>query len=102
MEKRVPFRSVGIDLRDKPDWYLELVPTGLVPAIRIKDKVTYESSDILMALEEYHTDTPLLPSSGTARSGALRLMEEADAEDSLVRVRKRGREGEVWGWSKWE
>ena len=32
--KGVPFREELIDLRDKPAWYLELVPTALVPAIK--------------------------------------------------------------------
>lgn len=35
--KGVPFNEELIDLRDKPAWYKELVPTTLVPAVRFAD-----------------------------------------------------------------
>ena len=34
-EKEIPYQVEFIDLRSKPQWYLDLVPTGLVPAAKI-------------------------------------------------------------------
>ena len=34
--KALPYEEVLIDLKDKPAWYLEMVPTGLVPAVKIE------------------------------------------------------------------
>lgn len=36
-----------ISLRNKPKWYLDLVPRGLVPVAKVKDKLVTESYDIL-------------------------------------------------------
>ena len=36
-----------INLRNKPQWFLDLVPKGLVPVAKIKDKLLPESYDIL-------------------------------------------------------
>ena len=49
--KGIPFDVVFIDLRNKPDWYEGIVPTKLVPAVRLRDsgEVVYESADILKA-----------------------------------------------------
>uniref|UniRef100_A0A7S1T0D5 GST N-terminal domain-containing protein n=1 Tax=Tetraselmis chuii TaxID=63592 RepID=A0A7S1T0D5_9CHLO len=63
LEKGIEFDTVFIDLRAKPDWYLEMVPTGMVPAAKVDGKLIYESADILKALEESFPDTPLLPPS---------------------------------------
>ena len=51
-EKGIPFEVEFIDLRNKPKWYTDMVPTGLVPAVKIEGKLVYESKDILLALEE--------------------------------------------------
>mmetsp|Transcript_25437 Transcript_25437/g.33215 ORF Transcript_25437/g.33215 Transcript_25437/m.33215 type:complete len:471 (-) Transcript_25437:141-1553(-) len=66
LEKNIPFEEKLINLRDKPEWYKEMVPTNLVPAIKYKDsgKVVWESIDIIKDVEENHMDKPLLPSKG--------------------------------------
>lgn len=46
-EKDVPYDSVLIDLRDKPAWYKEIIPTALTPAARINGELVWESMDIL-------------------------------------------------------
>ncbi len=46
--KGIPYDTVLIDLRDKPQWYKDMVPTTLVPAVEINGQVVYESRDILM------------------------------------------------------
>ncbi len=49
-EKDVPYDSVLIDLRDKPAWYKDIVPTALTPAARINGELVYESMDILQVI----------------------------------------------------
>ncbi len=47
LEKNIPFDAMFISLYNKPDWYPELVPTTLVPAVSIRGRVVWESYDIL-------------------------------------------------------
>lgn len=47
-EKHIEYDTVLINLQNKPDWFKELVPTQLVPAVKINGKLVYESFDILM------------------------------------------------------
>ncbi|CAL8470974.1 g10516 [Coccomyxa elongata] len=61
-EKDVPYDSVLIDLRAKPAWYKEIVPTELTPAAKINGELVWESMDILQRLEREFTEIPLLPS----------------------------------------
>ena len=80
--KGIPFREELIDLRDKPDWYKEMVPTTLVPAIKLADSgdVIWESKDIMSRVESEFPDAPsLLPATGTAeRARAEEMMGECD------------------------
>jgi len=63
LEKGIEFDTVFIDLGAKPEWYLEMVPTGMVPAARIDGDLVYESADILAKLEAAYPSPPLLPAS---------------------------------------
>lgn len=47
-EKNIPYDTVLINLQNKPAWFKELVPTQLVPAVKIDGKLVYESYDIMM------------------------------------------------------
>ena len=54
LEKQIDFAVVFIQLYNKPEWYKELVPTTLVPAVDIRRGaqsrgIVYESLDILKA-----------------------------------------------------
>ena len=51
--KGIPFEEKTLSLQKKPEWYLDKVPTGLVPAIEFLDseEVVWESKDILLRLE---------------------------------------------------
>ena len=43
--KGIEYECVNINLKDKPDWYLEMNPLGKVPTIEMPDgKVIYESA----------------------------------------------------------
>ncbi len=77
-EKEIPFETEFIDLSNKPKWYTDLVPTTLVPAAKIEGKLVYESKDILLALEEQFSDSPLLPEDPEENKVAKQLIEDAE------------------------
>lgn len=84
-EKQIPFEVELINLRDKPQWYKDMVPTGLVPAVKIEGELVYESKNILLALEEKFDSFPLLPGEPQARSVALDMIENFDS-NGLVKA----------------
>lgn len=77
-EKGIPFTTEFINLSDKPKWYTDLVPTTLVPAVKIEGELVYESKDILLALEKRFPEVPLLPSNPEERAVADRWIEESE------------------------
>ena len=50
--KKVDFDVTYIDLRDKPDWFLEISPHGKVPVLKVDDEVLFESNAIAEYLDE--------------------------------------------------
>lgn len=53
--KQQPYQRINIDLADKPQWYLNMVPTGKVPALVInqpQQEVIFESAIINEYLDE--------------------------------------------------
>lgn len=54
-EKQIPYDITYIDLRNKPDWFLEMSPAGKVPVIQTPDEeVLFESAVINEYLDEVH------------------------------------------------
>ena len=47
-EKNIPYDTVLINLQDKPEWFKKMVPTQLVPAVKINGELVYESYDIML------------------------------------------------------
>lgn len=82
-EKQIPFLTEFIDLFNKPQWYIERVPSGLVPTVQIKGEFVYESTMILLALETRFRDTPLFPSDPHEATIAIQRFQ--DAETNLVK-----------------
>ncbi|XP_064611437.1 glutathione S-transferase omega-1-like [Liolophura sinensis] len=41
--KNIPYETVNINLKQKPDWFLQRNPLGLVPVLEHDEKVVYES-----------------------------------------------------------
>lgn len=83
-EKEIPYRVEYIALDSKPQWYLDIVPTGLVPAAKVKGKLIYESKDILLALEEKFSPS-LLPSESTLNEAATKAIAECET-NSLIQA----------------
>ena len=70
--KGIPYKERLVNLQNKPDWFLDMVPTGLVPAVMLYDEkeeeastntqrtLIWESLDIMKALDEKFPDTERL------------------------------------------
>ena len=55
--KKIPYRIKKVTMRcygDKERWYLQKVPSGMLPAIEIQNHVITESDEILFVLEELY------------------------------------------------
>jgi glutathione S-transferase len=74
-EKAIEHERVEVDLRDRPQWLLELnPPAGRVPVL---DGLP-ESEVIMELLEELHPSPPLLPSGARERASARLLVHRFD------------------------
>ena len=50
--KQVEFEVTYVNLRDKPDWFLEISPHGKVPVLKVDDEILFESNAIAEFLDE--------------------------------------------------
>ena len=50
--KNVEFEVTYVNLRDKPDWFLEISPHGKVPVLKVDDEILFESNAIAESLDE--------------------------------------------------
>ncbi len=50
--KGIDFDVTYINLRDKPDWFLEVSPRGKVPVLKVDDQPLFESNAIAEYLDE--------------------------------------------------
>lgn len=55
------FETKYIDLANKPDWFLEVSPSGKVPVLMVDDTAIFESAVILEYLDETAQNGQLLP-----------------------------------------
>ena len=65
--KDVEFDVTYVNLRDKPDWFLEISPHGKVPVLKVGDEILFESSAIAEYLDEVVTPR-LHPEDAIARA----------------------------------
>lgn len=84
-EKRIPYHVEKINMNcygPKPDWYIRMIPSGLLPAINLGGKVIPESLDIMMVLEDaFPHHKPLLPPKTSP--------DKAAAVNSLLKLERR-------------
>jgi glutathione S-transferase len=66
-----------IDLANKPDWFLERVPTGRVPALFLGSETLFESAVINEFLDET-TPEPILPKDPLERAKARAWIKQSD------------------------
>ena len=50
--KQVEFDVTYINLREKPDWFLEISPHGKVPVLKVGEEILFESNAIAEFLDE--------------------------------------------------
>jgi glutathione S-transferase len=68
IEKNVPYKILYIDLRNKPEWFLTMSPTGKVPVVQTPEGVNlFESAVINEYLDEVH-EPHLLPTEPLAKA----------------------------------
>ncbi|XP_064608931.1 glutathione S-transferase omega-1-like isoform X2 [Liolophura sinensis] len=60
--KNIPFETVNINLKSKPNWFLEKNPSGTVPTIEKNGQIVYESAICNDFLDETYTGNALIPS----------------------------------------
>jgi glutathione S-transferase len=70
VEKGIPFKSIEIDLQNKPANFLEISPYGKVPVIKHGDNRVWESAIINEYLDEAFPEPPLLPKDPIKRAQA--------------------------------
>lgn len=83
-EKGVDCEVVFIDLADKPDWFVEMSPTGKVPTVEVtrddgSKVVLFESLVINQYLEEIAGGIPMMPSDPLEKAHAQAWAEYATA-----------------------
>ncbi|XP_056291311.1 glutathione S-transferase omega-1-like isoform X1 [Pseudoliparis swirei] len=62
--KGIKHEVINIDLKDKPEWFFEMNPLGLVPTMEtLAGELIYESPIICDYLDEFYPEKKLLPSS---------------------------------------
>ncbi|KAK2896730.1 hypothetical protein QQF64_005725 [Cirrhinus molitorella] len=74
--KGVKHEIININLKDKPDWFLEKNPSGTVPVLETSSgQVIYESPITCEYLEEAYPEKKLLPSDPFERAQQKMLLE---------------------------
>ncbi|GER47095.1 glutathione S-transferase family protein [Striga asiatica] len=69
-EKHLPYDLKLVDLRNKPEWFLNISPEGKVPLIKLDDKWIPDSDVITQALEEKFPEPPLATPPEKAAAGS--------------------------------
>ncbi|RUS91993.1 hypothetical protein EGW08_000206 [Elysia chlorotica] len=59
--KNIPHEEVNINLKEKPDWFLDLNPLGQVPVLQIDDKVIADSTATSEWLDDVYPENRLQP-----------------------------------------
>ena len=59
LEKKISFEEITVDVRNKPDWFLALSPSGKVPVLKRDDCTVFDSVVINEYLDEAFPEIPL-------------------------------------------
>ncbi len=102
--KSVEFEVTYINLREKPDWFLEISPHGKVPVLKIDGTVLFESNAIAEFLDEtvpprLHPEDPFararnrawtdfVPDFSKALSGVYYTRTPEDTDSALPKAQK--------------
>ena len=102
--KDVEFDVTYVNLRNKPDWFLEISPHGKVPVLKVDDEILFESNAIAEYLDEtvdprLHPEdtikrarnrawTDFVPDFSKALSSVYYTKSETETENALPGARK--------------
>lgn len=103
--KAIPFEVTYINLREKPDWFLDISPHGKVPVLQVDGQALFESNAIAEFLDEaeaprLHPEsltkrarnrawTDFVPTFAAALSGTYYVKDDDDIEARLTVARDR-------------
>ena len=89
-EKRVPYETVEIDLRDRPGWIYAKNPAGKVPVLEEDGGFVLPESQVIMEyLEERYPEPPLWPADPAERAqGRLWLDRFSALSDPYYELRR--------------
>lgn len=74
--KGIKHDIINIDLKDKPEWFLERNPLGLVPTVEtLAGELIYESPIVCDYLDESYPEKKLLPSSPFGKAQQKMMLE---------------------------
>lgn len=59
--KKIPHETVNVDLKEKPEWFIERNPLGLVPTLEQDDHIVYESLITCDYLDDLYPSDRLTP-----------------------------------------
>lgn len=84
LEKGITFQRIDVDLRDRPDWFLAMSPSGKVPLLKVPvgnegESVLFESVAICEYLEEVYPEPALHPMNALIRAQHRAWIEFASA-----------------------
>ncbi|KAK0061881.1 glutathione S-transferase omega-1 [Biomphalaria pfeifferi] len=59
--KNITYETINVNLKDKPEWFFDKNPLGLVPILELDDKIIYESTATCEWLDDVYTQNKLQP-----------------------------------------
>ncbi|XP_064488596.1 glutathione S-transferase omega-1-like isoform X2 [Ornithodoros turicata] len=99
--KNIDHEIVNIDLKNKPDWFLNVHPVGKVPVLQQDDKVINESLILSEYLDEAYGSSRLLPTDPYLKARDKMFLEVGcSAATSVVKIYYNN-EDRLEIWSNW-
>ncbi|GFO17178.1 glutathione s-transferase [Plakobranchus ocellatus] len=88
--KKIPYETININLKYKPDWFVELSPIGLVPVLQLNDLVLPESTATCDWLDDmFPGETRLTPEDTLRRAWDRVLLENVGKiSDVFYQIRR--------------
>uniref|UniRef100_A0A914XJB9 Glutathione-dependent dehydroascorbate reductase n=1 Tax=Plectus sambesii TaxID=2011161 RepID=A0A914XJB9_9BILA len=74
-KKKLPVEVINVNLKEKPDWFVQRNPLGKVPMIEHDGKVVFESLVVNEYLDELFPETAILPTDPYERAQQKILVE---------------------------
>lgn len=81
--KQIQYETVNVNLKDKPDWFFEKNPLGLVPILEQDDKIVYESGICDDYLDKVYPQNKLMPEDPFEEARLKILMERVSKTTGL-------------------